>query len=172
MTKWLRVLAVALAIFASTPNANAGPLPPNPHMNWGYMTDANNSDTYQPIQPGYSYQTYEWDDTPWFYFAVPANVETTTMNWETALMTASQKTQTDTITGIAPHSTAIWIWTSPDNWPDLRQAGDWFVRTDSGSSEGAFTIKEAPAPVPEPASILIFGLGAGGLALFRRKRLK
>jgi hypothetical protein len=137
--------------------------PPKPYKHTPFTTLENN--THKKTEFG-------WNETPFVYLQLKRidKKEDLNINYVWTHGTDSY-TQSETYSDIA----SLKSWQDLDIWNSVRAIGDWTVSASWGyAGKGCDMITRTSTfnVVPEPVSLVLFGLGAGvlGLAQLRRKK--
>lgn len=120
---------------------------------------------------------------PWLYLLLPTNSTTgrnssVTANWFYGTEIAARFSTNDA--GTTDTQSAFWESPSVGTWDTFKEVGDWHINANylwvipgSGASNDFKSQNDKVlnfSVTPEPASMALFGLGAGALALTRRRK--
>lgn len=134
------------------------------------FADIPDTDLYTVGSDGSTIQktTFGLDETPWLYMHLPdlGGSLAAEATWWTAPDSSSY------YAGTAPSGNQD-VWITPSGWDSVKQTGTWNIDALYFTSAGKLESGQANFTVtPEPVSVTLFLLGAGGMLLQRSKRKK
>lgn len=154
MKKYLGVLGLVLILCAAVPVMAFAEISAEDL----YTVDSNGSTTPKSV--------FGPDETPWLYMhlsGLDSGVQSVGASWWIDSESNAH------FEGTNP-STSSEYWFSPSNWDTIIKTGAWTINAAYYASDSKFDMGQTSFTVtPEPLSVSLFLLGAGALALRRRK---